>query len=199
MMSYPIMEHFYTVQGEGVHSGTAAYFVRLGGCDIGCIWCDVKDSWDASKHPHMLVSEIVENIAKTSATNVVITGGEPAMYDLNPLCDELHKAGYIVHIETSGAYPINGQIDWVCVSPKKFKAALPSEIAKAHELKVVVYNKHDIEWAQTFESQISEDCIKLLQPEWDVRKKSETLIIDFIKNNPEWAISIQTHKYLDIP
>jgi len=195
----PIMEHFYTIQGEGVHMGKPAYFVRVAGCDVGCVWCDVKDSWDAEKHSTMSVNEIITAIKETKAEHVVITGGEPAMYDLNPLCEALHNEEYIIHIETSGAYPIQGELDWVCVSPKKFKEALPSELKKAHELKVIVFNKHDLEWALTFENQISEDCIKLLQPEWEVRNKSEKLIIDFIKNRPDWGISVQTHKYLDIP
>ncbi|MDG1099310.1 MAG: 7-carboxy-7-deazaguanine synthase QueE [Bacteroidia bacterium] len=195
----PIMEHFYTVQGEGVHMGKPAYFIRIAGCNIGCVWCDVKDSWDAKLHSEMSISEILEAINKTKAQHVVITGGEPAMYDLTELCKALRNEEFMLHIETSGAYEIKGALDWICISPKKFKNALSSELIKAHELKVIVYNKHDLEWAKTFENQISKDCIKLLQPEWGVKEESEKLIIDFIKENPDWNISIQTHKYLDIP
>ena len=197
-LSLPLMEAFYTLQGEGYHKGSAAYFIRIGGCDVGCHWCDVKESWNSELHPPTDISVIVEEAKKHSNT-VVVTGGEPLMWSMDPLTNALHEKEIQIHIETSGAYEIIGDLDWVCVSPKKFKNALSSELQKAHELKVIVYNKHDLEWAKTFENQISASCIKLLQPEWGVRRSSEKLIIDFIKENPDWSISIQTHKYLDIP
>src|SRR5262249_13056179 len=147
IVAYPVMEHFYTLQGEGVHTGRAAYFIRLGGCDVGCVWCDVKDSWDALAHPLMTIAEITSVAAANSGRIAVITGGEPAMYDLSPLCDGLHSAGFRTHIETSGAHPLRGDLDWVTLSPKKFKAPLPQSLARADELKVVVFHRSDLDWA----------------------------------------------------
>ncbi|MCB0699613.1 MAG: radical SAM protein [Chitinophagales bacterium] len=193
------MEHFYTLQGEGFHSGVASYFIRLGGCDVGCVWCDVKDSWDASKHPQMNVDDIVSIASENPARVAVITGGEPAMYDLTALCDALHNAGFQTHIETSGAYPIKGALDWVTVSPKKFKAPVDEALAMADELKVVVFNKHDFDWAEQHATKVPDNCKLYLQPEWDKRDSMTTLIIEYIKQHPQWELSLQTHKYINIP
>jgi organic radical activating enzyme len=193
------MEHFYTLQGEGVHTGKAAYFIRLGGCDVGCVWCDVKESWDASKHPQMTVEEIVALAAAEPGRIAVITGGEPAMHNLSPLCDALHAAGFKVHIETSGAHPLRGDIDWVTLSPKKFKAPLPESLAKANELKVVVYHKSDFNWAEEHAQYVPEQCRLFLQPEWSRREEVNPLIINYIQQHPQWQLSLQTHKYINIP
>ena len=193
------MEHFYTLQGEGYHTGKAAYFIRLGGCDVGCTWCDVKDSWDASKHPLMTTTEIVGLAAKHKGVIAVITGGEPAMHDLTGLCDALHKAGFKTHIETSGAHPLSGDLDWVTLSPKKFKAPLPSAVAAADELKIVVYHKSDFQWAEFHASGVGPECKLYLQPEWSKRETITPLIIEYIKQHPQWQLSLQTHKYINIP
>jgi 7-carboxy-7-deazaguanine synthase len=199
LKEYPIMEHFYTLQGEGVHTGRAAYFIRLGGCDVGCVWCDVKDSWDASKHPLMSTNELVAIAASHPGRIVVITGGEPAMYDLSPLCDALHVAGFRVHIETSGAHPLRGDIDWVTLSPKKFKAPLEESLAKADELKVVIFNKSDFKWAEEHAAHVPEGCRLFLQPEWSKHQQINPLIINYIQQHPQWQLSLQTHKYINIP
>ena len=195
----PLMEAFYTVQGEGVHAGKAAYFIRLAGCDVGCVWCDVKESWDASAYPRVSVAQMADDAQGSGANLVVITGGEPAMYDLNALCDALHDRGLAVHIETSAAHEIRGQFDWVTLSPKKFKAPLPTELGKADELKIIVFNKSDFEWAETYAAQVSNDCVLLLQPEWDKRDSMAPLLVDYAKAHPQWRISLQTHKILQIP
>jgi organic radical activating enzyme len=197
--SLPVMEMFYTLQGEGAFSGQAAYFIRLGGCDVGCVWCDVKESWDADAHPKIAVEAIVEEAAAHPARLAVITGGEPAMCDLNPLCDALHRLGFRVHIETSGAYPLLGRFDWITVSPKKFKAPLEDVVAQADELKVIVFNKSDFAWAEAHASFCSPDCLMLLQPEWDKSEAMTPLIIDYVKRHPRWRISLQTHKWMQIP
>ena len=197
--SYPVMEHFYTIQGEGAYTGCPAYFIRLGGCDVGCVWCDVKDSWDANAHPKMSVAQMAAFVIDTPAKIVVITGGEPAMYDLNPLINHLKSQGVRVHIETSGAYPIQGQPDWICLSPKKFKFPLPETLVLAHEFKSVVYHKSDIDWALTFLPQLNDTCMLFLQPEWSKSEQMTPLVIDFVKTNPNWRISLQTHKFLNIP
>jgi len=197
--SYSVMEQFYTLQGEGYHQGRAAYFVRLGGCDVGCVWCDVKDSWDASKHPTHTIDQIVEQINATPAQMVVITGGEPFMYDLEPLIDSLHQNGYEVNIETSGAYPVSGHPDWLCVSPKKFKAPLPDVLPLAHELKVVVFNNSDLEWAEKHAALVSPYCRLYLQPEWSRSAEITPLIIEYIKQHPKWEFSLQMHKYINVP
>lgn len=197
--TYPVMEHFYTIQGEGAFTGCPAYFIRLGGCDVGCVWCDVKDSWDADAHPKMSVSQLTALVKETPAKIVVITGGEPAMYDLNPLINHLQSQGIRVHIETSGAYPIQGQPDWICLSPKKFKFPVPETLIRAHEFKAVVYHKSDIDWALTFLTQLNDGCMLFLQPEWSKADQMTPLIIDFVKANPNWRISLQTHKFLNIP
>lgn len=198
-VQYPVMEHFYTLQGEGFHTGKAAYFIRLGGCDVGCVWCDVKESWDAAKHPKMSVDELV-NIASAHAGRIaVITGGEPAMHDLNPLCDALHKAGFKVHIETSGAHLLSGKLDWVTLSPKKFKAPLEDNMSAADELKIVLYNKSDFEWAEKYAAKVRPDCRLYLQPEWSKKEKFVPQIIEYIQEHPQWQLSLQTHKYINIP
>jgi len=193
------MEHFYTLQGEGFHTGKAAYFIRLGGCDVGCTWCDVKDSWDASKHPVMTAAEITGNAAKHKGVIAVITGGEPAMHDLTALCDTLRRAGFKTHIETSGAHPLTGNLDWVTLSPKKFKAPLPEAVAAADELKVVVFHKSDFQWAEFHASGVGPECKLYLQPEWSKREAITPMIIEYIKQHPQWQLSLQTHKYINIP
>ena len=193
------MEDFYTIQGEGFYQGYAAYFVRLGGCDVGCVWCDVKESWDVNAHPKVEVKEIVAK-AKSSGTEiVVITGGEPAMHNLDSLTKALHDAGLKTNIETSGVYPLTGQWDWVCFSPKKFKAPHDSVFLLANELKVIVYHKSDLAWAEEFASQVSTSCKLFLQPEWSKEKEMVPLIIEYVKSNPKWQVSLQIHKYMNIP
>lgn len=203
-VSFPVMEAFYTIQGEGFYQGKAAYFIRLGGCDVGCVWCDVKESWDASAHPHKTAGSIVADALAAvnhQAANVivVITGGEPLMYDLHPLTQALHEAGFQINIETSGAYPLSGNIDWICVSPKKFKLPLPEVTVKANELKIIVYNKSDFAWAEKYAAQTSGSCKLYLQPEWSKEKQMLPLIIDYIKQNPKWELSLQIHKYINVP
>lgn len=198
-MQLPIMEHFYTIQGEGFHQGRAAYFVRLGGCDVGCTWCDVKESWDADKHPMTDLEELVKTIRNTPAKIVVITGGEPLMHDLQALTHLLHAAGLKTHIETSGAHPLSGQWDWICLSPKKFKAPLPEILPFANELKVVVFNKSDFDWAEKYAAQVSADCKCYLQPEWDKATAMTPLIVEYIKAHPQWELSLQIHKYIQVP
>jgi 7-carboxy-7-deazaguanine synthase len=198
-MRYPVMEHFYTIQGEGYYTGKAAYFIRLGGCDVGCVWCDVKDSWDASRHPMMTVGQLVALVSEANARLCVITGGEPAMYDLNPLVDALKSNGIQANIETSGAYPIQGELDWICLSPKKFKFPIKESLAKADEFKAVVFHPSDIQWAETFLAELKPGCRLYLQPEWSKSEIVLPLIIDFVKRNPRWQISLQTHKFLGIP
>lgn len=195
----PVMEDFYTLQGEGFHQGKAAYFVRLGGCDVGCVWCDVKDSWDASKHPSISEDEIVSRITQSAAKIVVITGGEPLMHNLDSLTAKIQSAGLQTHIESSGSHPLSGHWNWICLSPKKFKAPLPEILPRAHELKIVVFNKSDFEWAEQFRAQVSTSCKLYLQPEWDKRELVSPLIVDYIKNNPNWQLSLQVHKYINVP
>jgi len=197
--SLPIMEHFYTIQGEGGNSGKAAYFIRTGGCDVGCTWCDVKESWQAEDHPVYSIDECICWVKESAAKNVVITGGEPAMYDLNPITEALKQAEIGRWIETSGAHPLTGSWDWVCLSPKKFKACLQENYPKAHELKVVIANRNDFKWAESHASLVSSDCELYLQPEWSRTNKLLPLIIEYAKANPKWRISLQTHKYMDIP
>ena len=198
-MKLPLMEDFYTIQGEGFYQGHAAYFIRLGGCDVGCAWCDVKESWDASAHPKILVSTMAQRARASGAKIVVVTGGEPAMYDLWSLTEALKSAGLQTNIETSGAYPITGKWDWICFSPKKFKVPDPSVYDTADELKVIVYNKSDFNWAEEFAQKVRPDCKLFLQPEWSKEKKMTPFIIDYVKRNPKWRISLQVHKYINIP
>jgi len=195
----PLMEDFYTIQGEGFYQGSAAYFIRLGGCDVGCVWCDVKESWDVKAHPSVSVDTMMER-AKTSGTEiVVVTGGEPAMHDLTALTQTLKANGMRTHIETSGVYPLTGQWDWVCFSPKKFKEPHPSVFGQADELKVIVFNKSDFAWAAEFAAVVRPDCQLYLQPEWSKEKEMLPLIIDYVKANPQWQVSLQVHKYMNIP
>jgi 7-carboxy-7-deazaguanine synthase len=197
--SYPVMESFYTIQGEGRYSGHAAYFIRLGGCDVGCVWCDVKDSWDASLHPRQTVQEIVSKAMEYPAKLAVITGGEPLMHDLGPLTRALHHAGFTINIETSGSSPLSGELDWICLSPKKFKPPLPEVAPMAHELKVVVFHPSDFAWAEQYAAKVSPGCRLFLQPEWDKREQMTPLIVSYVKANPQWQISLQTHKYINVP
>ena len=194
----PVMEAFYTLQGEGFHTGKAAYFIRLGGCDVGCVWCDVKESWDASKHHRQSVAQIVQDALQFPGRMVVITGGEPLMHNLDALTAALHHAGFSINIETSGSSPLSGQLDWICVSPKKFKAPLPEVLEQAHELKVVVFNKSDFEWAEKHAAMVPAQCKLYLQPEWDKRNEMTPLIVSYIQQHPQWQLSVQTHKVLGI-
>lgn len=195
----PVMEHFYTLQGEGFHQGRAAYFIRLGGCDVGCVWCDVKDSWNAENHPKLEIKDIVAAIKKTPAQLVVITGGEPLLHHLDELTNQLKAAGLQTNIETSGAHPLSGKWDWICLSPKKFKAPLPEILPKANELKVVIFNKSDLEWAEQYAALVSPSCKLYLQPEWDKAAQMIPLITDYIKAHPVWELSLQIHKYINVP
>lgn len=195
----PLMEEFYTIQGEGFNTGKAAYFIRLGGCDVGCHWCDVKESWDAELHPLTHADQIVENAAQYPGKAVVITGGEPLIYNLAYLTQRLHEKGIKTFIETSGAYPLSGSWDWICLSPKKFKPPIPANAAQAHELKVIVFNKSDFAWAEEHAKLVSAECKLYLQPEWSKAATVTPVIIDYVKENPKWEISLQTHKYLNIP
>jgi organic radical activating enzyme len=205
--SLPVMEHFYTIQGEGFHQGRAAYFVRLGGCDVGCVWCDVKDSWDANAHAKKTVNEIVSLISQNassiskgkSAGLVVITGGEPLMHDLTQLTLALKEKGFETNIETSGAHPLTGTWDWICLSPKKFKSPIPAVIPFANELKVVVFNESDFKWAEQYALLVSPLCKLYLQPEWDKAATITPSIIEYIKEHPQWELSLQIHKYINVP
>lgn len=195
----PVMESFYTIQGEGAHTGKAAFFIRLAGCDVGCTWCDVKDSWNAEEHPSIPIHKLLADALLHPADMVVITGGEPCMYDLSELLNGLRQSGKQSHIETSGAYKLQGEAYWVCVSPKKFKKPLPEMISLADELKVVVYHPSDLEWAESFLKDVKPSCQLFLQPEFSKSNKIAQLIVEYVKNNPIWRISLQTHKTLDIP
>ena len=195
----PLMEAFYTVQGEGHYSGTPAFFLRIGGCDVGCHWCDVKESWDANLHPPTYIDDMLTNVQSTPAKTVVITGGEPLMWDMGPLTELLNKNGISVHIETSGAYPLSGRFDWICLSPKKNSPPQKAIIPLADELKVIVHNLNDFKGAEEFSEQCHDNCKLFLQPEWSKEKEMMPKIIDYVMNNPEWNISLQTHKYMGIP
>jgi len=193
------MEMFYTLQGEGYHQGKAAYFIRLAGCDVGCVWCDVKESWDASKHPVLSIEEIVTSALAHPARLAIITGGEPLLYNLDALTTALKKEGFEVNIETSGSSPMSGNWDWVCLSPKKFKAPLTESVQAASELKVVIFNTHDFEWAETYAKQVAPNCKLYLQPEWDKSNEITPLVIEYIKAHPKWELSAQLHKYIQVP
>lgn len=195
----PVMEAFYTLQGEGFHQGRAAYFIRLGGCDVGCTWCDVKESWDASIHPQYSVEQITAEAKKFPAPIVVVTGGEPLLHNLDDLTASLHQAGFQTNIETSGSSSLSGDWDWICLSPKKFKFPLPEVIERANELKVVVFNKSDFAWAEKYAAMVSPGCKLYLQPEWDKSSVMTPLIIGYIKENPKWELSLQIHKYINVP
>lgn len=193
------MESFYTLQGEGFHQGRAAYFIRLGGCDVGCVWCDVKDSWDASKHPQLAITQIVSDAAAHPGRLAVITGGEPLLHQLDELTTALKVAGFETNIETSGSSAMSGTWDWVCLSPKKFKSPVLNAITAADELKVVIFNKSDFAWAEQYAAQVKPGCKLYLQPEWDKKLEMLPLIINYIKAHPQWELSIQSHKYIDVP
>ena len=195
----PVMEHFYTLQGEGFHQGRAAYFIRLGGCDVGCVWCDVKDSWDVSKHPLFTIEDLISAVRQTRAKLVVITGGEPLMHNLDALTNALQATGFETNIETSGAYPLSGNWDWICLSPKKFKAPLPDILPLANELKVVIFNTSDFGWAEEYAALVSPHCKLYLQPEWDKAAIVTPHIIEYIKQHPQWELSLQIHKYINVP
>ena len=194
----PLMEAFYTLQGEGYHKGSAAYFIRIGGCDVGCHWCDVKESWDAEKHPPTNIESIVTEAKKYSDT-IVITGGEPLVWDMEPLTTALNEAGLNIHIETSGAYDITGHWDWFCLSPKKNKLPTKEAASRADELKVIIYNKDDFRFAEEQAQRVGKDCVLYLQPEWSKRDAMMPLMVDYVLANPQWKVSLQTHKYLNIP
>ncbi len=194
----PLMEEFYTIQGEGYYTGTAAYFVRIGGCDVGCHWCDVKESWNAELHPPTPTDSIVENAVKYSET-IVVTGGEPLMWDMTLLTQKLKEKGLKVHIETSGAYALSGNWDWICLSPKKNKLPTQTVYDYANELKVIIHNKHDFIFAEEQAEKVNSKAILFLQPEWSKKEEMTPLIVDYVMKNPKWRVSLQTHKYLNIP
>ena len=198
-MSLPLMEAFYTIQGEGFYQGSAAYFIRLGGCDVGCHWCDVKESWEATLHPLTSVTTMAEEAAKHPSQIAVVTGGEPLMYDLSELCKELKKRGLRTHIETSGAYQVSGEWDWFCLSPKKFKEPTLDSCRNAHELKAIIYNTSDFAFAEKYKNLVSPNCKLFLQPEWGKQEQMLPAIIEYVKTHPEWQISLQLHKYMQIP
>lgn len=198
-VSLPIMESFYTLQGEGYHQGKAAFFIRLAGCDVGCHWCDVKESWNAGDHKSQTIEQITTGARNHNAKFAVITGGEPVMYELGPLCDSLIQEKFYLAIETSGAYPLSGTWHWICLSPKKTMPPKAEYYDKANELKVVVYNKNDIKWAEEHAAKVNKNCKLYLQAEWSNREIITPILIDYIKQNPKWNLSIQSHKYIDIP
>ena len=198
-ISLPVVEAFYTLQGEGVYTGQAAYFIRLAGCNVGCVWCDVKESWKEEGHSVIEINDIVKQAAKFPSRKVVITGGEPLMHNLDELTSQLHEKGFSINIETSAAHPLSGTLDWICFSPKKFKKPLKEIYDKADELKVIIFNKSDFKWAESFADKMKPACKLLLQPEWGKSNEMLPLIINYIKENPQWQVSLQTHKYMDIP
>ncbi|MEO7315348.1 MAG: 7-carboxy-7-deazaguanine synthase QueE [Ginsengibacter sp.] len=195
----PIMETFYTLQGEGKHTGKAAYFIRLAGCDVGCVWCDVKESWDKDLHPEKEVKDIVDGALQYPGRLAVITGGEPTLYNLEELTHSLHAEGFQTNIETSGSSPLTGEWDWICLSPKKFKAPLPGILPLANELKIIIFNKSDFDWAEKYAALVSPECKLYLQAEWDKTNVVTPLIVDYIKAHPQWQLSTQVHKYIDVP
>lgn len=195
----PIMEEFYSLQGEGYNTGTAAYFIRLGGCDIGCHWCDVKESWNANDHPLKSVEEIIHHVRSTTAQHVVITGGEPTQYNLTILTKKLKEQNIKILLETSGAYPIQGHFDWICISPKKKKLPIEENYLKANELKIIIYNHHDFILAEHLSQKVHPDCYLFLQPEWSKQNELLPEIIQYIQQHPKWRLSLQTHKYINIP
>lgn len=197
--SLHVAESFYSIQGEGANTGKAAWFVRLAGCNVRCPWCDSPATWDARRHPLRTIDSIVSEIACSPAVNVVITGGEPLLHPLEPLCAELRERGYRIYLETSGTSPLRGDFDWICVSPKKHCPPLREVLAKADELKVVIGESTDTEWAESVRKSVGAGCVLMMQPEWGRRQSASRLIVEYVKAHPEWRISLQTHKYLDIP
>ena len=195
----PVMEHFYTIQGEGFYQGKAAYFVRLGGCDVNCPWCDVKESWETEPHPKMTVEEIVAAVAGSGTQICVVTGGEPLMHNLTDLTAQLKAKGIRTHIETSGAYPLTGQWDWICVSPKRFKLPVAQCLKAAHELKVIIWHRNDLRFAEEYAAKVGEQCMLFLQPEWSEEDEVLPMIVEYVKENQKWKLSLQIHKYMNIP
>ena len=195
----PLMEAFYSIQGEGFHSGSSAYFLRIGGCDVGCHWCDVKESWDASRHPLIPIDHIINNMPNTCINTVVVTGGEPLMYNLSLLTSRLKEKDIQIHLETSGAYPLSGVFDWICLSPKKNQQVLDEIKPIANELKIIVANKHDMKWAEIQAKEVNDLCKLYLQPEWSKQDIMLPKIIEYVQSNPKWSISLQTHKYMKLP
>jgi organic radical activating enzyme len=198
-VEFPVVEHFYTIQGEGANVGQAAYFIRLGGCDVGCPWCDVKESWEAENHNKVLLTTMLEWVQESGAKNVVVTGGEPCIYDLTELTQLFQNNGLKLWLETSGAYPITGNWDWVVVSPKRRMQVLSQSLQKAHELKVVVVRLADLQWAADFKDKCNLNVQLYLQPEWSREEELLPAIINHVKSNSDWRISLQTHKYMRIP
>jgi len=195
----PLMETFYSIQGEGYHQGKAAYFIRLAGCDVGCTWCDVKESWATDPYPKIKSNKLAEKAALYGSGITIVTGGEPLLYDLNDLTFYLSERGVSSHLETSGTHPLTGNWNWICFSPKKFKAPLPEFFNMADELKIIIVNNSDFEWAKGFADKVRPDCKKYVQPEWSRSNKVLPKIVDFVKQNPEWEVSLQIHKYLNVP
>lgn len=193
----PLMEAFYSLQGEGFYKGTAAYFIRLGGCDVGCHWCDVKESWEAERHPLVQAQTIADEALDHSKT-IIITGGEPLMWNLNLLTQRLKAGGARTHIETSGAHPLSGEWDWICLSPKKIKRPVGNVLRRANELKMVIYNNNDFLFAEEMAAEVNQECLLYLQPEWSKRDKVIPKIVDYVLAHPQWKASLQMHKYLDI-
>ncbi|MDA1121871.1 MAG: 7-carboxy-7-deazaguanine synthase QueE [Bacteroidetes bacterium] len=195
----PVVESFYSIQGEGYHQGKAAYFIRLAGCDVGCHWCDVKESWDESSHPVLSVNQLIDDFINHNPRIVIVTGGEPTLHNLTYLCNRIRQKSIGLHLETSGTNTLTGQWDWICFSPKKFKKPLGEYYIRADELKVIVYNESDLEWAESHAARVNPECKLYLQPEWSRESKVKSMIIEYIKTNPKWGISLQIHKYLNVP
>ncbi|MFK7899634.1 MAG: 7-carboxy-7-deazaguanine synthase QueE [Cyclobacteriaceae bacterium] len=198
-LKVPVMETFYSIQGEGKYQGQAAFFIRLAGCDVGCHWCDVKESWAIADDQYVAIDALVAEAQSHATDLIIITGGEPFTHNLDKLTAALKEKDYQINVETAGVYPITGSIDWVCLSPKKFKEVLPEYYPIAHELKIVISNRHDIKWAEELAEKVSSICRLYLQPEWSKRDTTTDLIVEYVKNNPRWSISLQTHKYMNIP
>jgi organic radical activating enzyme len=198
-LALPLMEDFYTIQGEGFHTGTPAYFTRIGGCDVGCSWCDVKESWNAAVWPLTKTDEIISRISSCPSKSVVVTGGEPLMYNLDYLCQKLKEIGFTLFLETSGSHPLSGKWDWICLSPKKFSPPLNQIYGQADEYKVIIQSKGDFEWAEKNLHRLRNDCKLYLQPEWSKSESVMEMIVDYVKLNPKWSISLQSHKYMHVP
>ena len=198
-LALPLMEDFYTIQGEGFHTGKPAYFTRIGGCDVGCSWCDVKESWNADLWPLTKTDEIIHRIESCPSRSVVVTGGEPLMYNLDYLCEKLRKKGFQTFLETSGSHPLSGNWDWICLSPKKNSPPLPEIYKRADEYKVIIHSKGDFEWAEKNINRLSQNCKLYLQPEWSKRDIIMQEIVDYVMLHPKWQISLQSHKYMKIP
>ena len=195
----PLVEDFYTIQGEGYHTGKAAYFIRLGGCDVGCRWCDAKYTWNPRLYPPVEVATIVARATACAAQAVVVTGGEPLLYPLGVLTSELHARGLELFLETSGSHPFSGEFDWVCLSPKRQQPPLEEAYARADELKVIVEGAEDFAWAEQNAARVRPECRLYVQPEWSVSEQVMPLLVEYVKANPRWNISIQSHKYMHIP